>query len=193
MEGGCAPRSFRELFDELPFEDTGRHSPSLNGLALVPWQYHRVRMADRFTKDVRSRMMSGIRGRDTLPERTLRSLLHKRGFRFRIGRKDLPGRPDLALAKYGSVIFVHGCFWHQHPSCRYATKPASNTEFWRAKFAGNVIRDGRVAEQLGALGWRMLTVWECELRSASAHDTVEKVVTWLRQRRDGADTQMRDS
>ena len=122
-------------------------------------------IVDRAT---RSRMMAGIRGRNTAPEVAVRRALHAAGFRFRLHRKDLPGSPDIVLPKHGVAILVHGCFWHRHPGCRFATTPASNPEFWRAKFAENVERDLRKRRQLRKLGWKVYTIWECDTRRTSA-------------------------
>lgn len=110
-------------------------------------------------------MMAGIRSKDTKPEMSVRKYLHAHGFRYRLHARDLPGSPDLVLPKYRVAIFVHGCFWHQHPGCRFATKPASNTERWQMKFQTNLERDTRNLAALQATGWRVLLVWECELRS----------------------------
>lgn len=110
----------------------------------------------------RSRMMSGIRGKDTKPELVVRSNLHRAGLRFRLHAK-LPGKPDLVLPKYRTVVFVHGCFWHRHKGCRYATTPTSNTVFWQEKFAANVRRDAKVKKQLEKLGWRVFVVWSCAM------------------------------
>jgi DNA mismatch endonuclease (patch repair protein) len=118
---------------------------------------------DRLTKDERSRLMSRIRSKDTGPELKVRSLLHRLGFRFRLHRRDLPGRPDITLPKYRIVIFVHGCFWHRHPGCRRATSPKTKTAFWNAKFQQNVERDLVVRERLEKLGWSVSIVWQCEL------------------------------
>ncbi|WP_006914856.1 very short patch repair endonuclease [Salinisphaera shabanensis] len=112
----------------------------------------------------RSSMMSRIKGRDTKPELQVRRYLHACGFRFRLHRKDLPGRPDIVLPKYRLVIFVHGCFWHRHPGCHYATVPATRTDFWQRKFEGNVHRDQRSIERLLQNGWRVFVIWECGLR-----------------------------
>lgn len=102
--------------------------------------------------------------RDTLPEVIVRRLLHHLGLRFRLYRKDLPGTPDVVLPKYRTVLFIHGCFWHRHPECRFSTTPRTNTAFWEAKFAANVERDARKDRELEALGWRVLVVWGCEIR-----------------------------
>ncbi|MBK6486122.1 MAG: DNA mismatch endonuclease Vsr [Gemmatimonadetes bacterium] len=120
-------------------------------------------MADIVDRATRSRMMAGIGGKDTAPELAVRRFLHREGFRFRLHRRDLPGRPDIVLPRYGVVVLVHGCFWHRHTRCRYATTPASNREFWIAKFQQNVSRDRRNARDLRRLGWRPVVVWECEL------------------------------
>jgi len=124
--------------------------------------------------------MSRIRGRDTGPELRLRSLLHRAGFRFRLHAKDLPGKPDIVLPKYHTVIFVHGCFWHRHEGCRYATTPSTRAEFWQAKFDGNVERDNRNRAALEAAGWTVMTVWECELK-ADADRIVQQLSTEIRE------------
>ena len=112
--------------------------------------------------------MAAIRGSDTKPEIRVRSVLHRLGYRFRLHRKDLPGKPDIVLPKYRIVIFVHGCFWHSH-SCRYgAVEPATRSAFWSAKRTATVERDQRKAQGLSGGGWRVLTVWECETRDSEA-------------------------
>ena len=112
----------------------------------------------------RSQVMSHIRGKNTKPEILVRKELHARGFRFRLHNKKLPGSPDVVLPKYGVAIMVNGCFWHGHKGCRYATKPKSNVEFWEAKIARNRHRDEVTEAHLHALGWHVITIWECELR-----------------------------
>jgi DNA mismatch endonuclease, patch repair protein len=119
-------------------------------------------VVDVVDKATRSRMMAGIRGKDTRPERLVRSFLHGHGFRYRLHVKTLPGRPDIVLPKYRTVIFVHGCFWHQHKGCKDATVPKSNIRFWKDKLAGNVERDMRNVTALRRAGWRCLTIWECQ-------------------------------
>lgn len=119
---------------------------------------------DVLTPEQRSRNMSRIRSTDTKPEKRVRSLLHGMGYRFRLHVKTLPGSPDIVLPKYRTVVFVHGCFWHRHAGCKYASVPATRQEFWTAKFAENQARDRRVAELLRGEGWRVLIVWQCELR-----------------------------
>ena len=117
---------------------------------------------DIITKEHRSWNMSRIRGKDTKPERIVRSVLHRLGARFRLHRKDLPGNPDIVLPKYSLCIFVHGCFWHRHPRCKYAYTPKSRVAFWSRKFEQNVERDQRAKGRLRKLGWRVIVVWECQ-------------------------------
>jgi len=112
--------------------------------------------------------MSQVRGKNTRPEERVRSLLHHMGFRFRLHRKDLPGTPDVVLPRYRTVIFVHGCFWHRHPGCKKASMPQTNREFWEKKLARNVERDAEVIRELTRTGWRVLVVWECELKNHEA-------------------------
>ena len=121
-------------------------------------------MADKLNTQQRHHCMSRIRGKDTKPEVLVRKGLHARGFRFRLQDRNLPGRPDIVLPKYGVAIMVNGCFWHGHKGCRYATKPKSNIEFWETKIARNKHRDEVTAAHLEALGWTVIIVWECELR-----------------------------
>lgn len=111
--------------------------------------------------------MSRIQGSDTSPERNVRSVLHRMGYRFRLNRKDLDGTPDIVLPKYQAVIFVHGCFWHRHPHCKYAYIPKSRVDFWQKKFSENVERDRRSEKRLAGLGWKVIVVWECELKHRS--------------------------
>ena len=127
-------------------------------------------MADKLTSSHRSHCMSRIRGKNTKPEILVRKGLHARGFRFRLHNKKLPGRPDIVLPKYGVAIMVNGCFWHGHKGCQYATKPKSNVEFWEAKIAKNRHRDEVTKAHLEALGWTVMTIWECELRNSSQLD-----------------------
>lgn len=132
-------------------------------------------MVDVVTPQVRSRMMSGIRGKNTLPEMLVRRFLHDRGLRYRLHDRALPGAPDLVFRRHGAVIFVHGCYWHRHEECKYATTPASNVEFWETKFAGNVRRDRSAVMALKKSGWRVFILWECGLRTS---DTV-RALHWL--------------
>ena len=120
---------------------------------------------DLLSQERRSWNMSRIRGKDTMPERLVRSLLHRMGYRFRLHRQDLPGRPDIVLPGRRTVVLVHGCYWHRHCGCRLAYMPKSNQAFWNSKFRENVSRDKRQYEQLCALGWHVITVWECETKT----------------------------
>jgi len=120
-------------------------------------------MVDRISPEHRSWNMSRIRDKNTKPEIKVRSLLHKLGYRFRLHRKDLPGKPDIVLPKHNTVIFVHGCFWHRHHRCKYAYKPKSRIDFWETKFKENVNRDRRNRKRLIQLGWKVITIWECKV------------------------------
>lgn len=106
--------------------------------------------------------MSKVRAKDTGPEMTVRRLLHHLGYRFRLHRSDIPGRPDIVLPRYGAVIFVHGCFWHRHRNCKRTTTPASNRKFWEEKFLANQERDRRIRSKLRRMGWQVAVVWECQ-------------------------------
>lgn len=144
-------------------------------------------MVDVLTPEQRSFNMSRIRGRDTKPELTLRRGLHALGFRFRLHRRDLPGRPDLVFPGRRAAIFVHGCFWHGHacPMCRL---PATRTAFWQAKIHGNHDRDRRAAGALAAAGWRVLVVWECALRGPARlpeGEVLAGCASFLRSKRPG--------
>ena len=121
-------------------------------------------MVDRLTKEKRSWNMSRIRCKDTAPEVMVRSFLFKRGFRFRKNVKTLPGKPDIVLPKYKTVIFINGCFWHHHDNCRFATTPKSSSEFWLAKFKKNILNDRKNTLILESSGWTVITIWECELK-----------------------------
>ncbi|MBA7596875.1 Very short patch repair protein [subsurface metagenome] len=134
---------------------------------------------DRITKEKRSWNMSRIRGKDTKPELIVRSLLHGMGYRFRLYVKKLPGNPDIVLPKYRTIIFVHGCFWHQHPECKYAYIPKSRQEFWGEKLKRNVMRHERIAKELDVLGWKVIVVWECEIANIPA--LKEKLVSSLNE------------
>ena len=119
-------------------------------------------MADSLSKARRSWNMSRIKGKDTAPEKIVRSILHRLGYRFRLHKTKLPGRPDVVLPKHQAIVFVHGCFWHRHKKCKDATMPKSRTEWWQVKLEGNAARDKRNQIALRRAGWRVLTVWECE-------------------------------
>ena len=136
-------------------------------------------MTDIVDSRRRSEMMAGIKGQDTKPELVVRRIAHKLGLRFRLHRKDLPGRPDLVFPRRRLAVFVHGCFWHRHGGCRYAYTPKSRIGFWTKKFAQNIARDRSNEETLRILDWRVLVIWECETRD---EDTVrrylEEYVEW---------------
>jgi DNA mismatch endonuclease (patch repair protein) len=121
---------------------------------------------DTFSKAERSAIMRGVRGKDTCPEMAVRGMVHRLGFRYRLHRGDLPGKPDLAFAGRRKVIFVHGCYWHGHTCRAGRNRPSSNTEYWIAKLDRNKTRDAANRRRLRRLGWGVLTVWECELKSA---------------------------
>lgn len=139
-------------------------------------------MADIVDRQTRSRMMSGIRGKNTLPEGIIRKRLHARGFRFRLHRRDLPGAPDIVLPKYSAVILVNGCFWHGH-DCRLFRWPKTRPEFWRKKLRGNIRRDERNIDRLRELGWRVCVVWECEIKGVgeeSLWSTIDDLTDWIK-------------
>jgi len=125
-------------------------------------------VVDRLDPERRSANMARVRGKDTAPEMRVRRIAHRMGLRFRLHRKDLPGRPDLVFPKHRLAVFVHGCFWHRHPGCRRASTPSTRAEFWQAKFDGNVARDARQQEALEAMGWKVLVLWECGLKDDEA-------------------------
>ena len=127
---------------------------------------------DKMSEEQRHRCMASIRGRDTKPELIVRRSLFGRGFRYRLNHPRLPGHPDIVLRKYRTVIFVNGCFWHGHKGCRYFTVPKSNTDFWSAKISRNAERDRSVQQQLAAMGWHCVTVWECQLMPKLRNDTL---------------------
>lgn len=138
-------------------------------------------MVDIVSPEHRSRMMSGIRGKDTEPELIVRRELFRRGFRYQLHRKDLPGKPDLVFTKYNAVILVNGCFWHGH-DCKLFKWPKSNPEFWREKIIGNRERDTRNAALLLDQGWRVEAVWECSLKGKSTTEIdkeIDRLAAWL--------------
>jgi DNA mismatch endonuclease, patch repair protein len=133
-------------------------------------------------KQKRSEMMSGIRGKDTKPELQVRSLMHRRGYRYRLHDRTLPGKPDLVFPKYRAVIQVHGCFWHRH-DCHLFKWPSSRPEFWHAKINKNVSRDAINLKKIRQMGWRVLTIWECALKGKERLDLAvigERIECWLR-------------
>lgn len=142
---------------------------------------------DIVSREVRSRMMAGIRSSDTLPEMKVRKLLHRQGFRYRLHQRNLPGKPDVVLPRHRVCIFVHGCFWHRHPGCRFATIPKTREVFWQTKFDQNVKRDIKNREELLRSGWRVIELWECGIRGPEAgmnwlldtiQDSTQKYVSW---------------
>ncbi|MBP2443794.1 very short patch repair endonuclease [Rhizobium leguminosarum] len=138
-------------------------------------------MTDIVDPMTRSRMMAGIRGKNTKPELVLRRALHAEGLRFRLHSKNIIGAPDIVFPKYAAAVFVHGCFWHRHHGCRYATTPFTRRDFWEAKFAANVARDNSVKSTLLGMGWRVATVWECALRKpSSVQESAQALVDWLK-------------
>lgn len=144
-------------------------------------------MSDIFEPAKRSEIMSRIRGRDTKPELVVRRIAHRLGFRYRLHRQDLPGRPDIVFPRYRAIIMVHGCFWHRHPGCKHAYTPKTRVQFWRKKFEGNVVRDRRNELALSELGWRTMVIWECETKDHQ--DVAARIESFLR----GSDPDMEGS
>ena len=139
-------------------------------------------MTDIVDKETRSRMMSGIRGKDTKPELIIRKKLHRLGFRFRLHDTSLPGKPDLKFTRYHAVILVNGCFWHGHENCRLFKWPSNNKEFWKKKILRNKEKDRETLAELEEKGWRVLTIWECALKGKSESEldrVVQKAASWL--------------
>ncbi|QHI68152.1 very short patch repair endonuclease [Tichowtungia aerotolerans] len=135
-------------------------------------------MTDHLTPEKRSWNMSRIKGKDTSPEILVRSMLHRAGYRFRKNVKTLPGKPDIVLPKYRTVIFVHGCFWHRHKGCKGATTPKTRTDWWQKKFERNIANDKKHTRELRKLGWHVLTIWECELKNSNrVFLKLEKILT----------------
>ena len=130
---------------------------------LIPFD-KAIFMADNLTPEQRKKAMSRVQQQNTKPEKIVRSLLHRLGFRFRKNVSSLMGKPDIVLPKYKTIIFVHGCFWHQHKGCRKANRPTSNIEFWNNKLDKNVKRDKQTEAELKSLGWNILIVWTCEMK-----------------------------
>lgn len=137
-------------------------------------------MSDIVSPEKRSIMMAGIRAKDTKPELTVRKALYAAGFRFRLHNKKLPGTPDIVLAKHRVAIFVHGCFWHLHRNCKLSKIPATRTEMWSHKLKANATKDAQVTYQLLALGWRVLVVWECHIRShRDSAELTQDLTQWI--------------
>ena len=135
---------------------------------------------DVHDKKTRSYNMSCIKGKNTKPEEIVRKTLFAKGFRYRKNDSRLPGTPDIVLPKYKTVIFVNGCFWHGHKECKYYVVPKSNTEFWVNKITSNIKRDVIKATQLQELGWRVITIWECELKKDKREQTLENIINTIR-------------
>jgi DNA mismatch endonuclease, patch repair protein len=140
-------------------------------------------MADVHNKATRSYNMSRIRGKNTKPEMLVRRFLHANGFRYKLHDKKLPGKPDIVLPKYKTVIFVHGCFWHGHEGCKYYVVPKTRTEWWLNKINGNVANDEKAMKMLGEQGWKVINVWECELKMSFLKKSLEKVLIILRKQK----------
>ncbi|MBJ2185922.1 very short patch repair endonuclease [Paramuribaculum intestinale] len=137
---------------------------------------------DVFSKEKRSQVMSSIRSTDTKPEMIVRKYLHANGFRYGLHNQKLPGHPDIVLRKYQTIVFINGCFWHGHKGCRHYTVPKSNTSYWTAKVRRNVERDAENITKLKSKGWRVITIWECELKSDIRENTLANLVRMLHQK-----------
>ncbi len=135
-------------------------------------------MADIVSRSKRTEIMSSVKQRHTKPEILVRKILHRHGFRFRLHNKKLPGTPDIVLPKHKAVIFVHGCFWHQHEGCRKSRRPTSNVEFWNEKLDKNIARDDQKESELKNSGWKVLTIWDCEIKNENL--LIEEVENFLR-------------
>jgi DNA mismatch endonuclease, patch repair protein len=136
-------------------------------------------MADVHDKATRSYNMSQIKGKNTKPEMLVRKFLHANGFRYRLHVKNLPGRPDIVLPKYNTVIFVHGCFWHGHEHCKYFVIPKSRTDWWVNKINGNKANDAKAVKELKKQGWKVITLWECELKPSKLPETLSSLLIKL--------------
>jgi len=132
-------------------------------------------MADVHSKEIRSYNMSQIKGRNTKPEMLVRKFLHAQGFRYKLHDKTLPGKPDIVLPKYKTVIFIHGCFWHGHKDCKYYIVPKTRTEWWLQKINGNIANDEKAVKALKKDGWKIITIWECDLKPAKVEKTLKAI------------------
>ena len=132
-------------------------------------------MADVHSKEIRSYNMSQIKGRNTKPEMLVRKFLHAQGFRYKLHDKTLPGKPDIVLPKYKTVIFIHGCFWHGHKECKYYIVPKTRTEWWLQKINGNIANDEKAVKALKKNGWKIITIWECDLKPAKVEKTLKAI------------------
>lgn len=123
--------------------------------------------------------MSNVKGKNTKPEILVRKFLFSHGYRYRVNKKDLPGKPDIVLPKYKTVIFINGCFWHGHENCKYATIPESNRDFWLTKITKNIERDKLTREKLTIMGWRIIDIWQCQLKTKEKEMTLNNLITIL--------------
>ena len=137
-------------------------------------------MTDVHSKEIRSFNMSRIRGKNTKPELIVRKLLHLNGFRYRLHVKDLPGKPDIVLPKYKTVIFIHGCFWHGHEHCKYFVIPKTRADWWLNKINSNILNDVKAAQTLTNKGWKVITIWECQLKKTSIDQTIITCLTEIK-------------
>ncbi len=133
-------------------------------------------MADVHTKEIRSKNMAAIKGKNTKPEMLVRRFLHANGFRYKLHDKSLPGKPDIVLPKYKTVIFVHGCFWHGHEGCKYYVVPKTRTEWWLNKINGNIANDKKAIKALKKEGWKIINIWTCKLKKSGLSNTLKKLV-----------------
>lgn len=136
-------------------------------------------MSDVLTKEQRHRCMSNVKSKNTKPEIMVRRFLFSKGYRYRVNRKDLPGKPDIVLPKYKTVVFINGCFWHGHQDCKYATIPETNHEFWLSKINGNEERDNINREKLSQLGWKVIDIWQCQLKPSERETTLNNLISIL--------------
>ena len=136
-------------------------------------------MSDILTKEQRHFCMSNVKGKNTKPEILVRKFLFSHGYRYRVNKKDLPGKPDIVLPKYKTVIFINGCFWHGHENCKYATIPESNRDFWLTKITKNIERDKLTREKLTIMGWRIIDIWQCQLKTKEKKMTLNNLITIL--------------
>lgn len=135
---------------------------------------------DTYSREIRSRTMAAIKGKDTKPEIYVRKLLHSLGYRYRLHKKTLPGSPDLVLEKYKTVIFINGCFWHRHRGCKFSKNPKNNKKYWKEKFKENIKRDDLNYKKLKRLGYKALVIWECETRPAKINVLTRKIFKILK-------------
>lgn len=136
---------------------------------------------DKFSKEKRSSIMSKITGKETKPEILVRKYLFSRGFRYRKNVKELPGKPDIVLPKYKTVIFINGCFWHGHDGCRKAALPATNKEFWKNKIDSNIVRDIRKKQELEVMGYKVIVIWQCQITSKVREENLKKLVNTIKE------------